>query len=63
VERVFAMSAGREVRVMVLPEEVDDASARALAKEIARQIETELTFPGEIHVTVVRESRASATAR
>jgi ribonuclease Y len=63
VEKVFAMQAGREVRVMVLPDEVDDIGAQVLARDIARQIEEELTYPGQIRVTVVRESRASEFAR
>jgi ribonuclease Y len=63
VERVFAMQAGREVRVMVVPEEVDDNAAHLLARDVARQIEDELTYPGQIRVTVVRETRAIETAR
>jgi ribonucrease Y len=62
VEKVFAMQAGREVRVMVQPGEVDDLSAQIIAREIAKQIEDELTYPGQIRVTVVRESRASEVA-
>ena len=62
VEKVFAMQAGREVRIMVKPAEVDDAGAYRLAKEVATQIESELTYPGQIRVTVVRESRASEVA-
>lgn len=62
VERVFAMQAGREVRVMVVPEEVDDLGALVLAREVAKQIEEELTYPGQIRVTVVRESRATEIA-
>ena len=62
VERVFAMQAGREVRVMVLPEEVDDLAAGVIAREVAKQIEDELTYPGQIRVTVVRESRATEVA-
>jgi ribonuclease Y len=62
VEKVFAMQAGREVRVMVIPEEVDETAARALARDVARQIEDELTYPGQIRVTVVRETRAVETA-
>ena len=57
------MQAGREVRVMVVPEEVDDAAAHLLARDVARQIEDELTYPGQIRVTVVRETRAIETAR
>jgi len=62
VEKVFAMSAGRELRVMVLPDEVDDLGAQVLARDIAAQIEDELTYPGQVRVTVVRESRATGTA-
>jgi ribonuclease Y len=62
VEKVFAMQSGREVRVMVLPTEVDDLAASVLAREIAKQIEDELTYPGQIRVTVVRESRATEIA-
>jgi ribonuclease Y len=62
VERVFAMQSGREVRVMVLPEEVDDLAAGVIAREVAKQIEDELTYPGQIRVTVVRESRATEVA-
>ena len=57
------MQAGRDVRVMVLPEVVDDIQAQVLAREIAKQVETELTYPGQIRVTVVRESRATEVAR
>ncbi len=62
VERVFAMQAGREVRVMVQPDTVDDLEAQIIAREIAKQIEDELTYPGQIRVTVVRESRAIEVA-
>jgi ribonuclease Y len=63
VDKVFAMQAGRELRVMVVPEVVDDIDAQVLARDIAKQIEEELTYPGQIRVTVVRESRATETAR
>ncbi|MFX4270950.1 ribonuclease Y [Propionibacteriaceae bacterium Y1685] len=63
VDKVFAMQAGREVRVMVAPEQVDDIAAQVLAREIVKQVEEELTYPGQIRVTVVRESRATETAR
>jgi ribonuclease Y len=63
VEKVFAMQAGREVRVVVLPDQVDDIGAQVLARDIAAEIEHELTYPGQIRVTVVRESRATGLAR
>jgi ribonucrease Y len=63
VEKVFAMQAGREVRVMVVPDQVDDVAAHLLARDVAKQIEDELTYPGQIRVTVVRETRAVGTAR
>ncbi|GEK20666.1 ribonuclease Y [Cellulomonas xylanilytica] len=62
VRRALAMSAGREVRVIVEPSEVDDRALPQLAVAIARHIEADLAYPGEITVTVVREMRASATA-
>jgi ribonuclease Y len=62
VERVFAMQAGREVRVMVQPDAVDDLTAQMLAREVAQQIEDELTYPGQIRITVVRESRSTEIA-
>jgi ribonuclease Y len=63
VDKVFAMQAGREIRVMVAPDLVDDIEAQVLARDIAKQIEEELTYPGQIKVVVVRESRATETAR
>ncbi|MBX6752455.1 MAG: ribonuclease Y, partial [Micromonosporaceae bacterium] len=63
VERVFAMQAGREIRIMVRPDDVDDIGAAVLARDVAKQIEEELTYPGQIRVTVVRESRATEVAR
>ena len=57
------MQAGRDVRVMVCPDVVDDIQAQVLARDIAKQIEEELTYPGQIRVTVVRESRATEVAR
>ncbi|MFS0703535.1 ribonuclease Y [Cellulomonas sp. 179-A 9B4 NHS] len=62
VRRALAMAAGREVRVVVEPDEVTDRDLPQLATAIARHIESDLTYPGEIKVTVVRELRASATA-
>jgi ribonucrease Y len=58
VDRCYAMQAGREVRVMVKPEEVDDDTAALLSHEIAREIEGQLEYPGQIKVTVIRESRS-----
>ena len=58
VDKVYAMQAGREIRVIVAPGTVDDDDAAALAREIAREIEKELEYPGQIKVTVIRESRA-----
>jgi ribonuclease Y len=62
VDKVFAMQAGRDVRVMVLPDAVDDIQAQVIAREIAKQVESELTYPGQIRVTVIRESRATEIA-
>lgn len=58
VERTYAMQAGREVRVMVVPEMVDEAAAVVLAHDIAKQIEDEMQYPGQVKVVVIRESRA-----
>jgi ribonucrease Y len=63
VEKVFAMQAGREIRVMVKPDTVDDIQAQVIARDIAKQVEEELTYPGQIRITVVRESRAIEFAR
>jgi len=57
VEKSYAIQAGRELRVFVKPKEVDDLSAKRLAKDIANRIQEELKYPGEIKVTVIRESR------
>jgi ribonucrease Y len=58
VEKVYALQAGREIRVLVKPQEVDDDAAVLLSHEIAREIEDHLEYPGQIKVTVIRESRA-----
>jgi ribonuclease Y len=63
VEKVYAMQAGREIRVMVAPGAIDDDAATLLSYEIAREIEKELEYPGQIKVTVIRESRAVEYAR
>ncbi|MGH2723265.1 MAG: ribonuclease Y [Actinomycetota bacterium] len=63
VSKTFAMQAGREVRVMVKPEEVDDLTAQVMARDIAKQVEEELQYPGQIRITVIRESRAVEYAK
>jgi ribonuclease Y len=63
VEKSYAIQAGREIRVFVQPEEVDDLTARKLAKEVANRIQEELKYPGEIKVNVIRETRVVEYAR
>jgi len=63
VDKVYAISAGREVRVFVKPQIVDDASTALLAREIAKKIELEQTYPGVVKVVVIRETRVSETAK
>ncbi|MDQ6821273.1 MAG: ribonuclease Y [Actinomycetota bacterium] len=63
VDKVYAMQAGREIRVMVAPGAIDDDAATLLSYEIAREIEKELEYPGQIKVTVIRESRSVEYAR
>ena len=63
VDKSYAIQAGREVRVMVQPERITDAEAQMLARDIARKVETEMTYPGQIRITVVRETRAVETAK
>ena len=63
VDKVYAISAGREVRVFVKPQRVDDASVGLLAREIAKKIELEQTYPGVVKVVVIRETRVSETAK
>jgi ribonuclease Y len=63
VEKVYALQAGREIRVIVKPKEVDDDAAVLLSHEIAREIEDQLEYPGQIKVTVIRESRAIEFAK
>jgi ribonucrease Y len=63
VEKVYAMQAGREIRIMVAPGTIDDDGMALLSHEIAREIEKELEYPGQIKVTVIRESRAVEYAR
>ena len=63
VEQSFAIQAGREVRIVVKPTQIDDASAQLMARDIAKRIESELSYPGQIRVTVVRETRAVEYAK
>lgn len=63
VERVYAISAGREIRVMVVPDKLDDLGAAKVARDIKDKIENELTYPGQIKVTVIREVRTSELAK
>jgi ribonuclease Y len=63
VEKVYAMQAGREVRVMVEPSDVDDVAAQVMAREIAKKVEEELQYPGQIKVVVLRELRSVEYAR
>jgi ribonuclease Y len=63
VENAYAIQAGREIRVFVEPEKIDDGSSQRLAREIANRIQEELRYPGEIKVTLVRENRFIEYAR
>ena len=63
VDRSYAVQAGREVRLIVKPDELDDLAAARLAAEVARRIENELEYPGQIKVTVIRETRSTETAK
>jgi ribonuclease Y len=63
VERCYAIQAGREVRILVSPEEIDDTASSRLARDVVRKIEEQLQYPGQIKVTVIRETRAVDYAR
>jgi ribonuclease Y len=63
VDKAYALQAGREIRVIVKPTEIDDDGAVLLSHEIAREIEQELEYPGQVKVTVIRESRAVEFAK
>jgi len=63
VEKSYAIQAGREVRIVVKPEQVDDLAAMRLARDVAQRVQDEMTYPGEIRVTVIRETRAMDIAR
>jgi ribonuclease Y len=62
VEKSYAIQAGREVRIVVRPEQVDDLGSLRLARDVAQRIQEEMTYPGEIKVTVIRETRATEIA-
>ena len=63
VDRVYAIQAGREIRIVVKPNKVDDVASHKIARDIRKKIEDELTYPGHIKVTVIRELRASEIAK
>ncbi len=63
VEKSYAIQAGREVRIVVKPEQVDDLASLRLARDVAQRIQEEMTYPGEIKITVIRETRATEIAR
>ena len=63
IDKAFAISAGREIRVIVQPEQIDDLTALKLARDIANKIEATMTYPGVIKVNVIRETRAIEYAK
>ena len=63
VEKTFAMQAGREIRVIVKPDEVDDARSYKIARDMKEQIESEMQYPGTIKITVIRETRVQEEAK
>jgi ribonucrease Y len=63
VQQSYAIQAGREIRILVRPEQIDDSSAQLMARDIAKRIESEMSYPGQIRVTVVRETRAVEYAK
>ena len=63
VEKSYAIQAGRELRIFVTPTKIDDLSALKMAKDVAKKIEEEMKYPGEIRVNVIRETRAIKYAR
>jgi ribonuclease Y len=63
VAQAYALQAGREIRVMVIPDKVSDADAVVMAQQLREKIENEMTYPGQIKVSVIREYRATETAK
>ena len=63
VEKCFAIQSGREVRIMVKPEDITDDGTKVLAREVAKRIEKELEYPGQIRVNVIRETRSTEYAK
>jgi ribonuclease Y len=63
VSQAYAIQAGREVRIIVRPEEIDDLESARLARDIAKKIEETMQYPGQIRVTVIRETRATEYAK
>ena len=63
VEKCYAIQAGREVRILVQPDDIDDLGANRMARDVVKKIEQDLTYPGQIKVTVIRESRSVDYAR
>ena len=63
VDKSYAIQAGREIRIIVKPEQIDDSQAIVMARDIAKQIEDEMSYPGQIKVNVIRETRAVELAK
>ena len=63
MEKTFAIQAGRELRLMVIPEQVSDDDMKIMARDVAKRIESELEYPGQIKVNIIRETRASEYAK
>lgn len=63
MDKCFAIQAGREMRVIVEPDKVSDEETAMLARDVAKKIEADMTYPGQIRVTVIRETRATELAR
>jgi ribonuclease Y len=63
IEKSYAIQSGREIRIMVVPEKLSDLECQRIAREIREKIEAELTYPGQIKVTVIRETRVQEVAK